>query len=297
MLEPGPNRPQAPPARRDDRVLAATRILAVVLVPILLTAFVILYVFSADTGRLFAWTIKPPLTPMVLASAYLGGAWFFVRVTREHRWARVGAGLLAVTLFAALLGVATVLHWDRFNHAHVAFWLWAALYFTAPFLVLGAWLSNERFAAAARRDEARIGRSARAVVVTGSGLALVQGLTMFASPSAVIPVWPWSLTPLTCRVVGAVFCLGSAGLVVVRDSRWVRLRLMVEVEVLMLTAMLLAAIRGRDDVHADRPLTWVLLAGFVATLAGSLRLWWLMDGRERGHPRVEPSSEEVREDL
>jgi hypothetical protein len=35
--------------------------------------------------------------------------------------ARVGAGLLSVTLFAALLGIATVLHWDRFNHGHLAF--------------------------------------------------------------------------------------------------------------------------------------------------------------------------------
>ena len=70
-------------APRDDRVLPATRALAVVLVPILLTAFVILYGFPADTGRLFAWTIRPDLTPMVLASAYLGGAWFFVRVVRR----------------------------------------------------------------------------------------------------------------------------------------------------------------------------------------------------------------------
>ena len=72
--------PSAAWRERDDRVLPATRALAVVLVPILLTAFVILYGFPADTGRLFAWTIRPDLTPMVLASAYLGGAWFFVRV-------------------------------------------------------------------------------------------------------------------------------------------------------------------------------------------------------------------------
>jgi hypothetical protein len=84
---------------------------------------------------------------MVLASAYLGGAWFFIRVVRERRWARLSAGLVSVTLFAALLGVATVIHWDRFNHGHVAFWLWAGLYFTAPFLVLAVWVANQRVAA------------------------------------------------------------------------------------------------------------------------------------------------------
>lgn len=278
---PGPSLRSAAAVRQDDRVLPATRVLAVVLVPILLTAFVILYGFPGDTERLFAWTIKPDLTPMVLASAYLGGAWFFVRVTRERRWARVGAGLLSVTLFAALLGVATVIHWDRFNHAHVAFWLWAGLYFTAPFLVLAAWVANERVAAPPRHDEVCLGQVARVVVACGSGLALVQGLVMFVAPRVVIPVWPWQLTPLTCRVVGAVFCLGSAGLVVLRDRRWVRLRLMVEVEVVMLTLILVGMVRARADLHPDRPLTWVLVSGFVATLVASVLFWRAMDARER----------------
>ena len=283
MSRAGPQPVASAPAQRDDRVLPSTRVLAVVLVPILLAAFVILYGFPADTGRLFAWTIRPRLTPMVLASAYLGGAWFFARVVRERRWARVSAGLLSVTLFAALLGLATVIHWDRFNHGHPAFWLWAALYFTAPFLVLAAWLANQRVAAPPRPDEVCVGPVARVVVAAGAGLALVQGLVMVVVPSVVIPVWAWQLTPLTCRVVGAVFCLGSAGLVVVRDRRWVRLRLMVEVEVVMLALMLLGLGRAREDLYADRPLTWLLLTGFAATLVASLWFWRAMatSGRSR----------------
>ena len=148
-------------------------------------------------------------------------------------------------------------------------------------MVIAAWLANQRVAAPPRSDEVRVGPVARVVVAAGAGLALVQGLVMFAVPSVVIPVWPWQLTPLTCRVVGAVFCLGSAGLVVLRDDRWVRLRLMVEVEVVMLTFMLVGAVRARADLYADRPLTWLLLAGFVATLAGSLWLWRAMATRTR----------------
>ncbi|TQM58451.1 hypothetical protein [Humibacillus xanthopallidus] len=261
---------------RDDRVLPATRVLAVVLVPILVAAFVILYGFPADTRRLFAWTISPQLTPMVLASAYLGGAWFFVRVARERRWAAVGAGFLAVCLFATLLGIATVLHWDRFNHGHPAFWLWATLYFVAPVLVLGAWLANSRVAAPPRPDERRIGPVARAVIATGGGLALLQGLVLFAAPSLMIPLWPWQLTPLTCRVVGAIFCLGSAGLVVIGDPRWERLRLLVEVATVMLTLMLVGALRARGDLHGDRMLTWLLAVGFIGALLGAVYLWWSM---------------------
>src|SRR5450759_943288 len=120
------------PATRDDRVLRYTRVLSAVIVPFLLAAFVVLYVFPGDTKRLFAWTINPTMTPMVLASAYLGGAYFFIRVLSETRWNTVKTGFLSVALFAALLGVATVVHWDKFNHQHVAFWLWAGLYFTTP---------------------------------------------------------------------------------------------------------------------------------------------------------------------
>lgn len=96
---------------RDDRVLTYTRVLSLAIVPFLLTAFVVLYLFPGDTKRLFAWPINPTMTSMMLASAYLGGAYFFLRVVFESRWNVVKTGFLSVALFASLLGVATVLHW------------------------------------------------------------------------------------------------------------------------------------------------------------------------------------------
>lgn len=114
------------PAVRDDRILVFNRGLSLVIIPFLLVAFVLLYLFPGDTRRLFAWTIKPTMTLMVLASAYLGGAYFFIRVRGEGRWNVVSTGFVSVSLFASLLGIATIRHWDKFNHQHVAFWLWAA---------------------------------------------------------------------------------------------------------------------------------------------------------------------------
>ncbi|HEV7147121.1 MAG TPA: hypothetical protein VGN48_09010, partial [Pedococcus sp.] len=126
--------------KRDDRVLTTTRALSGFIAPFLLVAFVLLYGFPGETARLWAWPIQSHMTSMLLASAYLGGCYFFVRVLFvERRWAAVRAGFVSVALFATLLGVATVLHWDKFTHDKVAFWLWAGLYFTAPFLVLWAW--------------------------------------------------------------------------------------------------------------------------------------------------------------
>ena len=98
----------------------------------LVGAFVILYGFPRHTARLFAWPIKPTMTSMMLASAYLGGAYFFVRVVAERHWSVIKGGFLPVVLFASLLGVATVIHWGVFNHGHVTFGIWATLYFTTP---------------------------------------------------------------------------------------------------------------------------------------------------------------------
>jgi hypothetical protein len=258
-----------PAVTHDDRVVAATKALSVFIAPFLIVAFVLLYFFPGDTQRLFAWTIKPTMTPMVLASAYLGGFYFFCRVPFERRWAAVKTGFLSVALFASLLGIATILHWAKFNHGHIAFWLWAGLYFVAPFLVVGAWFNNRRFAAPPRPDEYLLPGVTRWLVGSVGVVALVTGLLMFVAPDSMIAVWPWFLTPLTCRVIGAIFCLGSAGIGVLVDPRWINVKLMLQVELIMLTLMLIAGLRAHDEFFTDRPLTWIMLIGFPAVLIGS----------------------------
>jgi len=269
----------AGPVTRDDRVLAYTRVLSLVILPFLLVAFVLLYFFPGNTKQLFAWTIKPTMTPMVLASAYLGGAYFFARVPRERRWNAVKTGFLSVALFASLLGIATIIHWDKFNHSHLAFWIWTALYFLAPFLVFAAWLLNRRYEAPAQPDERRLNNVVRTVVAGIGLLALVTGLVMFLAPARAIDIWPWLLTPLTCRVLGAVYCLGCALLVVLPDPRWTTFRLMLQVEMVMVTLILIAAARAHSEFFSDRPSTWLMLVGFVAVLLGSIWLWYTMEVR------------------
>jgi hypothetical protein len=258
---------------RDDRVLGYTRGLSLFIVPFLLVAFVILYLFPEKTAKLWAWTIPSTMTSMVLASAYFGGAYFFLRVQREPRWTPMKFGFPSVALFAGLLGVATVLHWDKFNHGHVAFWLWAGLYFIAPALVVVAWIRNSRYAAPPAPEEPLLSPAVRVVVgLVGAG-ALVQGLVMFVWPDTVIDAWPWPLTPLTCRVLAAVFCLAAAGVGAWFDPRWAAIRLMTQVAAVMVTLILLAAVRARDELDATSTLAWPLLIGMSVLLLGSGLLW------------------------
>jgi hypothetical protein len=261
------------PVAGDDRVLPYTRALSLFIVPFLVVAFVILYLLPGRTAHLWAWTIPVTMTSMVLASAYLGGAYFFLRVARSRRWHEVATGFLAVTVFSGLLGIATLLHWDVFIHTHVAFWLWAGLYFTAPFLVIGAWLANRRYAAPVAADDVLLGRVERLVIGGVGAGALGLGILMFLAPSSMSDLWPWPLTPLSCRVVGATSCLGGAGVASWFDPRWTSIRLMLQVEGVMLSLMLVAAVRARHELLTGRALTWPLLVGVLAMLAGSAYLW------------------------
>lgn len=259
-------------------MLPTTRALSVFIVPFLIVAFVVLYGWPGETERLFAWTISPTMTPMVLGAVYLGGAFFFVRAWRARQWHTVKVGFIPVTVFASLLGVATLLHWERFNHGHLAFWLWSGLYFTTPLLVLGAFLLNQRHAAPAAGNEPVLSPGVRAVVGGTGAISLGLGLFLFLAPERAVDLWPWFLTPLTSRVMGAVFCLGVAGLVIVADPRWTTARIMLQTEQIMLALILLAAARASDQLDESRPFTWVLLGGLAGVLVAST-LYSLAMGR------------------
>ncbi|MDQ4132599.1 MAG: hypothetical protein M3179_05185, partial [Actinomycetota bacterium] len=129
---------------RDDRVLKSTRVVSAAIVPVLVAAFVILYLFPNRTRQLWSWEMQPTMTAMVMGGGYVSGAYFFYRAVTVRQWHRVGVGFVAITVFATMLGIATFLHWDRFNHDHVSFWAWALLYFSTPFLLPWLWVRNHR---------------------------------------------------------------------------------------------------------------------------------------------------------
>ncbi len=56
---------------------------------------------------------------------------------------------------------------------------------------------------------------------------------------------------------------------------------MLQVETLMVALMLIAAVRARAEFDASRPLTWLLLGGFIAVHLGSAYLWYTMEIQPR----------------
>lgn len=262
---------------RSDRVLLSTRVLAAVIVPFLVLAFLVLVPWPSDTKRLFAWAIKPTMSAMVLGSVYLGGAYFFLRVVLARRWHTVAGGFLPVATFATLMGVTTILHWDRFLHHHVAFWLWVLLYFTTPFLVLTVFLRNQREYESDVDPSPRIGQAAASALVLAGAASVAMGGFLYLFPDRAVSIWPWQLTTLTARMLGAIFALGLAGLFAWRERRWSAIRVLLQVAGFMLVLILIAGLRAHSEFDPSNALTWLFLAGFVMTTAGLVALYLRME--------------------
>lgn len=253
---------------RDDRILRFTRVVAIVILPFLVVASVLLYGFPTRTDALFAWTIEPPFTAMLLASAYLGGIWFFVRLLLERRWHRIWTGLPAVLVFATIALVATLVHWDRFHAGHISFITWVTVYFAAPVLVAIALIRNARHDPRDReRCDAVIPLAVRLAVGAFGVLALAASAALVLAPNAMAAIWPWPITPLTGRVVGAVLTLpGLVDVLFLVESRWSAFQRVIEAQVASLVFIIAALVICRHDLEWSSPAAWLFSGSLVVAL-------------------------------
>ncbi len=270
-------------ANLSDRILPETRWVAALVIPFLVVAFGILYLFPQDTGVLFAWKIQPTMSAMMLGAAYAGGIYFFTKVLLTRQWHKVKIGFLPVMTFASLLGIATILHWDRFNHSHISFYAWVGLYWTTPFIVLVVWLRNrgQDFSQIDRQD-IFIPRLTRLLIGAIGVITLGTGVLLFLTPSLIIGVWPWTITPLTARVMGAMFALpGVVGLGVAFDKRWSAARIILESQGFSILLILGATARAWHEFDLAKPGTWLFVGGLGAMLIGIGLLYAFMQTKSR----------------
>jgi hypothetical protein len=273
----------------DDGVLPATRWVAGGVFWILVPAVIILWGFPGRTHELWAWTIKPDLTPIFLGSGYGAGAYFFWRIFRADRWNPCSAGIVSAAAFAAAMLVATLIHFDKFNHGHapalaaIAFYGWTIVYIISPVVVFWTWLRN-------KRNDSRIADPTHAVLSRDvllaardfGAVAIVGAAVFFSSPHTLIELWPWKLTPLTARVLASfMFQVGVGATMLSLDSRWSSWRLLVQTFFVATALLLLGAARAFDDFDTSNIMTWFYLGGL---LGADVVLLWLYRTYERPMP-------------
>ncbi len=268
---------------RSDRVLPETRWVAGLVIPFLVAASIILYFFPHNTATLFAWEIKSPMTAMMLGSAYTGGIYYFSGMLMTRQWHRIKVGLLPVTTFATVLGITTILHWDKFNHGTLPFYAWSSLYFTTPFIVFGLWLRN-RGQDTDQLDgcDAIVSQSLRLVIGIVGATTLAIAIFLFLNPALMIQLWPWTLTPLTSRVMAAMFSLpGIVGLGMAMDSRWSSAQIILQSQGFSILLILIAVFRTRADFDWATPGSWLFTLGLGGMLAGIIIFYAFFNARQR----------------
>jgi hypothetical protein len=172
-----------------------------------LIAGFLLFVLSEETEEWFSWTIQPPLTAAFLGAGFWAAAVLFLWTVRRGDWSRARVALVPVSLIALLLLVATIVHEERF-HDDLFGWFWKAVYLLAP-LTLAA-TAARAVVVHQRRTRTEAPSTGAPLPATLRGLLAVQGTAMlgigaylFVAPGSADALWPWDLTPLTARAVGA----------------------------------------------------------------------------------------------
>lgn len=191
-------------------VTPGMRVLLVVAGVLVLLAGLQLFVFPLRTQQWFAWTVGPPLTAVFLGASYWSSAVVEWSAATRRRWADARVAVPGVLLFTTLTLVVTLVHLDRFHlgaeHAVVTravAWAWIAIYTIVPVLLAVLWWRQRRGPGGDPVRRRPLPVPMRAALVVQALVLVPTGLVLLLAPDLLAPAWPWELTPLTGRAIGA----------------------------------------------------------------------------------------------
>jgi hypothetical protein len=183
-----------------------------------------LFVLSERTEEFFAWTIDVPLTAAFLGAGYWASVAYEWIAARQPLWANARIAVPSVFTFTSLTLVATLLHLDLFHFdqsfsliTRIVTWAWIAIYMSVPVFMAATFAKQMRMPG---RDPARAERMPKPialVLLVHAILLSAFGSWLFIAPERSLSLWPWPLTPLTGRAVGA-WLLGLG--VAAAHARW-----------------------------------------------------------------------------
>lgn len=234
-----------------------------------------LTLLTERTDRYFAWTVNPPLTAAFLGGAYWASCALEFLAGRERVWARARVAVPAVLVFTALTLVVTLVHLDRFHldapHALITragTWMWLAVYAVVP-LVLAVLLARQ--VRTPGEDPPRrlpLAPTLRAVILAETAAMALLGSWLLVAPLEAAELWPWRLTALTGRAVGAwLVGLAIAGAQLALENDWWRVPAATAGTALFGALELLALARYARTLDWSGAGTWVYLLWLVSMLA------------------------------
>ena len=218
-------------------------------------ATVALYVFSYDTDEVFAWTVLPAISAAFLGGGYAAGFVLVAGTARQRTWAGARIGVVTIFLFTVATLVVTLVHRDRFHFGAgglgaAAAWFWLAVYVVVPTGMAVMCVVQGRVPGGDPPGEVPMPGWLRGLLGVQAVVLTLVGAVLLLGPSRIADGWPWALTPLTARAVGA-WCLPlgiAAAMAVVERDAW-RLRSAAATYVVLAVLHAGALVRFRDHVR------------------------------------------------
>jgi hypothetical protein len=285
-------------SQQYTRVLVGMKWLLYLAAALVLAVGLTLFLFPGRTDTLFSWTVNPALTAAFLGAAYLSAFVLEFLAARETLWARARVAVPAVLLFTFLTLIATLVHIDKF-HFGSAFsfftqagtWVWLLVYALVPVAMVVLWILQSRVPGIDPPRTAPLSAWLRVVLYIQAAVMVVLGIFLFLAPKQTADlVWPWILTPLTGRVIGAwLLGVGVAAGHIAWENDWPRARAGIFSYTLFAVLELVALFRFASavDPASGYPIvdwgdlrSWIYLLFLVSILAAGVYGWWA--GRRSG---------------
>ena len=252
-----------------------------------------LTVFSEQTATYFAWEIKPPyITAAFLGAAYWAAVPVEVIAARQRSWAAARVAVPSIWLFTALTLVVTLVHVDKFHFssptlsAQGAAWFWLAIYAGVPVAMLLISWHQIRVPGGDPPRGPSPPKWMRIVLLVQGGGMLAFGAGLLLAPLAVGAVWPWTLTALTGRAIGAwLVGIGFAAVHATRENDVTRIKPLEGGYTAFAVLQLVAIARYSGDVTWSSAAAWVYLAFLLSILFIGLFRWlphWISELRQGG---------------
>jgi len=268
-------------------MLPSMRRLLMVAAGLVFLAGVQLFVFPTRTEEYFSWTIAAPMTAVFLGAAYWSAVALELTGAQARTWANGRIAIPTVFVFTTLTLLATLLHLDLFHFGaehspatRAVTWLWLAIYTVVPILMIVITARQRREPGQDPPRTRRLPTWIRLVLLALVLIFSTVGLGLFLVPDVTTSWWPWQLTPLTSRAVGAwLISLGvAAGHAAIEDD-------LARIRPLGATAVCFGLLEAVALLRYGRELDWSAPAayGYVGVLATLLvlGLWTLRTGRAR----------------
>ncbi|MEA3510540.1 MAG: hypothetical protein U9R51_03805 [Actinomycetota bacterium] len=229
-----------------------------------------LYLVPQNSGDYFSWSVQPALSAAFLGGAYLAAGVIEFSAARQRVWANARIAVPAVLAFTLLTLFITLGNNDQYNYQAPGFvqsfgtWAWLLVYVVVP-PIMAIVLGVQLFRGGADPIRSRpIPVALRGVLAAGGALLLVGGILLLIDPGVASWMWPWPVSSLTGRALGAwMVGFGIAMVQIAWEADWKRVRPATAGAGALGVLQLVAVLRYVDVFAWDTPQAWV----YVAVLA------------------------------